>query len=221
MKTAFYILTIIFILTSCDFKTKILDKISKKKRENFEKEIKIINTKILAWENLVDSFYKIADTNQQLAFNAIDKLIISDTSLDKHKICVLHFIKGDIYYRIDSLHKAIEEFTKSGQINNVGTPKVLAARAGAFIKLKQFEKAFCDLNKAAEINYYYYWNLGNYYEIIGKKDSAIAFYNRLLLKDTIIHKQCKDRIIKLKNPKTKPFNELIYLDRFRKGTLFK
>ncbi len=186
-------------------------------REDFAKEAEISNAKTLAWENLVDSLYKIADTNQTTTFLAIDNLISNDTSLDRHKISELHFIKGDIYYRIDSLQKAVTEFTIAGQT----TPKDLAARAGAYIKLKQYDSAFADLNKAAEINYDYFWNLGNYYEVIGNKDSATSYYNRLYKQDTTTYKFCQDRVMELKNPKTKLLTELVYRDRKRMVILMK
>lgn len=190
-------------------------------REDFAKEAEISNAKTLAWENIVDSLYKLADINQTTAFREIDHLITDDTSLDRHKISELHFIKGDIYYRIDSLQKALTEFTTSGQEYNMGTPKDLAARAGVFLKLKQYYNAFADLSKATEINYDYFWNLGNYYEVIGNKDSATSCYNRLYNHDTTTYKFCLDRINELKNPKTKLLTELVYRDRKRMVILMK
>lgn len=172
MKTTFSILTLLLVLTSCDFRLKSPDQMLKEIREDFAKEAEISNAKTLAWENLVYSLYKMADTNQSATFLAIDNLISKDTSLDRHKISELHFIKGDIYYRIDSLQKSVTEFSIAGQAYNMGTPKGLAARAGAYVKLKQYDNAFADLNKAVEINYDYFWNLGNYYEVIGNKDSG-------------------------------------------------
>lgn len=190
-------------------------------REDFAREAEISNAKTLAWKNLVDSLYKMADTNQTTAFRAIDHLIADDASLDRHKISELHFIKGDIYYRIDSLQKALTEFTTSGQEYSMGTPKDLAARAGVFLKLKQYDNAFADLNKATEINYDYFWNLGNYYEVIGNIDSATSCYNRLYNHDTITYKFCLDRINELNNPKTKLLTELVYRDRKRMVILMK
>ena len=215
MKTTFNLLTILLFLTSCDFKPKSPDKMMKEIREDFAKEAEISNAKTMAWENLVDSLYKMADTNQIATFRTIDNLISNETSLDKHKISELHFIKGDIYYRIDSLQKSVTEFTIAGQAYNIVTPKGLAARAGAYVKLKQYDNALVDLNKAAEINYDYFWNVGNYYEVIGNKDSAISCYNRLFNHDTITYKFCQDRIVELKNPKAKLLTELVYRDRKR------
>lgn len=218
MKKIFYILTIMLFLYGCNYQSKPLDIYEIQKK--FAREAEISNAKTLKWENRLTNIYITADTNQSLALSTIDQIIISDTSLDKYKIAELHFIKGDIYYTIDSMNQAVEEFTTSEQILNIGSPKDRAARAGAYIKLKQYEKALIDLTKASEINYDYYWNIGNYYEIIGNKDSAISFYNRLYIKDTLTYKKANDRIVQLKNNKTKPLTELILDDRKRSVILW-
>ncbi len=221
MKPTLIILTFLIIVTSCDFRPKSFELEINEIREDFAEESEINNSNTLAWENLIDSFYKIADTNQIATFSAIDNLINNDKTLDRHNISELHFIKGDIYYRIDSLKKALIEFTTIGQKYSMETPKYQAARAGVFLKLRQYENALVDLNKAAEINHYYLWNIGNYYEAIGNKDSAIYSYNRLYLYDTTYYNFCKARITELRNPKTKLFSELVYRDRERLVILMK
>lgn len=215
MKIPFVILIASTILVSCNFDTRTPDQMMKELREDFAKDAEINNAKILAWENLRDSIYKISETNAPLAFSTIDKLIAKDTSLDVYNISELHFIKGDIYYRIDSLQKAVVEFTASGQTYQTENPKNLAARAGAYIKLKNFKAAYSDLKKASAFNYDYDWYLGNYYEIIDNRDSAIILYNRLYLEDTVIYRYCKERITELKKSKPVPLKELIYRDRKR------
>ena len=212
MKITFKILTVLLFLTSCNFKPKSFDQMMREIREDFAREAEINNARILAWEYLVDSLYQMADTNQIATILAIDNLMSNDTSLDRHKISQLHFIKGDIYYRIDSLQKSITEFTAAGVEY---APKHLAARAGAYLKLKQHYNALADLTKAAELNYDYFWNIGNYYEVIGERDTAIAYYTRLYNKNTTVYKFCQDRIIELKQPKTQLFTELIFRNRER------
>lgn len=213
----FYILIMSFLLGGCGFKSNSIDQMIKENQKDFAKETEVFNAKILAWENLVDSLYKMADTNQILALDALDNLINNDTSLDRNKISELHFIKGNIYYRIDSLQKAIDEFSTA----DIEAPKYLAAKSGAYLKLKQYDNAFSDLYKASKINYYYLWNIGNYYEVIGKKDSAIACYNRLYVHDTTVYKFCNERVNELKDLKTKLMTELVFRDRKRTVILMK
>jgi tetratricopeptide (TPR) repeat protein len=196
-------------LPACMLRTKSTEQSIEEVREELAKKAKVENEKTLKWENFIDSLYRAVDTSRISSLSAIDNLIASGVSLDRFKTSELHFIKGDIYYRIDSLKKAIDEYTLSGKDFSM-TPKKLAARAGAYIKMKQYDSAFSDLNKAAEDNYDFYWNVGNYYEIIGNIDSAISYYNRLYYKDTIIYKFCHDRALELKNDKVKPLKELVY-----------
>jgi tetratricopeptide (TPR) repeat protein len=211
MKTTFLILIIFISTTSCNFRSEPLnlDKI----REDFARDAEISNAKILRWENLMDSIYNISKISYLSGHELIDKLIKSDRSLDEFQISRLHFIKGDLYYSQDSSQEAIDEFTLAGKVTKMNAPKYLAARAGAYIKLQQFDKAYADLNKAAGINHDYLWSIGNYHEILGNKDSALIYYNRLYMEDTVIYKKCSDRISELKNPKTKLLTELIYTDR--------
>lgn len=213
MRTLIYIVTIICFLTSCSSPSGNGNDVLEKARKNFASGTKEYNERILAQERLVDSIYQLADTNKVLAIKSIDNLIARDSLFHYLPLNEAHFIKGDIYYSLDSINKAIEEFTLSGGNDIENSPKDLAARAGAFIKNKQFDKAFEDLNKAAEINHQYYWNIGNYYEIIGQKDSAVLNYERLYLKDKNVYSYCKDRIEQLSKKKLKLLTELIYKDR--------
>ncbi len=221
MKFSLNILAILLLLTSCDFKPESPDQMMKEIRDDFAKEAEISHARTLAWDRIVDSLYIMADTNQTAAIRAIDNMISRDPSLDRHEISQLHFVKGDVYYRTDSLEKSVSEFTIAGQEYSMGAPKDLAARAGAYVKLKHYDKALADLNKAAEINYDYLWNVGNYYEVIGDRDSAISCYKRLYSHDTTTYKHCQVRVAELKNPSAKMLTELIYRDRKRMVVLMK
>lgn len=212
MNKALRSLSILLFLMGCS-SPKSPNEMMEETRKKVNVQIEASNAKKIAWANLTDSIYKIADTNQLSAITAIDNLIIHNISLDSHNISELHFIKGDIYYKIDSLKKSVSEFSFAGQTTNMGLPKHLAARAGAYIKLNQYRNAFADLTKAANINYDYLWNLGNFYEVIGKNDSAISNYNRLYKKDPIAYQFCLARITELKKTNPKALTELIYHDR--------
>jgi tetratricopeptide (TPR) repeat protein len=217
MKINFSIFFFTFLLISCHQKTfqEHIDNV----RDEFSNQSKTQNERILSWERTVNSIEIIADTNHILAINYIDSLIQFDTTLNMSKLYDLHFIKGNIYYNNDNLKKAIDEFSLSAQNAHFDDPKTLAAKAGAYIKLREFDTALNKLNQAAELNYSYYWNIGNYYEIVGQKDSAINNYERLYKYDTSFYKYCKDRITELNKNKPQFLNELIYKDRERRVLL--
>jgi tetratricopeptide (TPR) repeat protein len=206
------------LFSSCEYRRRDFQEQINDIKQDFSKQAQIDNAKTLSWEKVIDSIYKLADTNKNSSILAINSIILNDTNLNSGNLFDLYFIRGNLYYRIDSLQRAFQDFSQ-GQ--NYSSPKMLAARAGVYIKLKQFDNAFKDLTKAAEVNYDYNWNVGNYYEIIGRKDSAILSYQSLYNHDTIIYKKCIDRIIELKKDKPKLFKELIYYDRERKLLLLK
>lgn len=206
-----YITVFLLVFFGCNLKPKSSGNLIKGVQNNYSKRDEVYSAKSFAWEKIVDSIYEIASVNKFSALKTLDNFINIDTTLNQNKLTELHFIKGKIYYSLDSLQNAINEFSFSPQTY----PKILVARAGAYIKLKQFDKAYIDLKNAANINYDYSWNIGNYYEIIGKKDSSILLYTHLYLKDTINYKYCKDRIIEIEKRKSKPLKELIFRDRKR------
>lgn len=217
MNKTLSIFLIFLLLISCHQKS-FQEKINDVKDE-FSKQADSQNEKLLSWEQTISNINNLADSNQRLAINHIDSLIQFNTTLTGEKLSDLHFIKGEIYYNNDNFEKAIGEFSVAAQNLHFESPKILAAKAGAYIKLKKFDTAFNELNQAAEINYDYYWNIGNYYEIVRQKDSAINNYQRLYKRDTNIYKYCGDRIAELKKNKATFLTELVYKDRERKVLL--
>ena len=212
LKLVFTILISGLLLISCrqkSFQEKIDDI-----RNDFSKKAEVYNAEVLSWENKIDSIIKLADTNQLLAIQAIDSIIQYDTLHGTTKKFDLHFLKGDFYYQIDSFTKAIDELSLAG-LKDFASPKILAAKAGAHIKLEEYDLALSELRQAADINYDFYWNIGNYFEIRGQKDSAVSNYQKLYSKDTAVYKYCGDRIEELKHNKSKLLTELVYMNRER------
>jgi tetratricopeptide (TPR) repeat protein len=210
MKLVVTILIFALLLISCrqkSFQEKIDDI-----RNDFSKKAEVYNAEVLSWENKIDSIIKLADTNHLLAIQAIDSIIQYDTLHGTTKKFDLHFLKGDFYYQIDSFTKAIDEFSLA-ELENFASPKILAAKAGAHIKLREYDLASNELRQAANINYDYYWNIGNYFEIRGQRDSALSNYQKLYDKNKTVYKYCGDRIKELKNSKSRLLTELIYRDR--------
>ena len=219
MKTCIYILTIVIILTNCQSRHKNFQDQIQNIRQDFSQQAEANNTQILSWEKVIDSISKLADNDKILSIQAINKILINKSNLDYQKLFDLYFIRGNLYYSIDSLQKALQDFSTFDKGQDYSPPKMLAARAGVYIKMKRFDNAFKDLTKAAEINQGYIWNVGNYFEIIGRKDSAIFNYQKLYYQDTTIYKMCLDRIIELEKKNPKLLKEIIFNDRERQMIL--
>ncbi len=211
MKNIAFIITLI-IFNSCKYDNRDdIDRMLDNTRENLKQEGKKFNAKNREWDSLIKNIYEVSEQNQTLAYKKIDYIISNNPELEEFDIQDLYFVKGDILYKNNRLNEAIEEFSKSG----INSPKSLGARAGAYLKLKEYKKCLSDLNKATEINNEYLWYIGNYYETLNKKDSAIFFYKKLFAHDKVIYKYCDDRIKELESNKTKLFTELKFINNTR------
>ncbi len=158
------------------------------------------------WDHLVDSLTVLAQSNSRLALIGLEAMM-SKSRLDQ--VVELRLIKGNIYCDIDSFRQAIDEYTWAAEHS---WSKSLAARAGAYMKIRVFDSARMDLQRAVKIDSAYLWNFGNYFEVMGKRDSALVCYEQFYAHDTTAL-YCKERIKQLDNPRTTPYKELIYKDR--------
>ncbi len=166
------------------------------------------------WESYKKDLYVLADTNTVLAIATLDSCLDSIKKQTKPISYLseaerdLHYLKGELYFKLSDYKSALHEFSFSDQ------SAFIMARVATYIKLKQFEKALSNLNYKISIFYDSNYELGKYYEVIGNIDSAKAAYQRLYdedlrsSKDTTMHavmfcKDCLERIDELnkKNPK--------------------
>lgn len=167
---------------------------------------------MINWERIYDSLDKKALDSPIIVLPALTRLIQSHKYSSPH-VSDLYFLQGNIYYRIDSFQMAVSAYSEADPRGD--GPKYLAARAGAYLKEKMPDSALADLVKAAGMNYDYKWNLGNYYEIIGKKDSAEANYLWLYHENPVVYKFCNERIYELETKHPRLLTELVYRDRDR------
>jgi len=144
--------------------------------------------------------------------STLTRLIQSHNYSSPH-VSDLYFLQGNIYYRIDSFPMAVISYSKADPRGD--GPKYLAARAGAYLKEKMPDSALADLVNASRMNFDYKWNIGNYYEIVGEKDSAIANYSWLYHQNSLVYKYCNERIHELEAKHSRHLTELIYHDRDR------
>jgi len=106
----------------------------------------------------------------------------------------LHFFKGEILFKKGEYYKALNEFSFDTIVDyNLG-------RAACLLKLKRELEAFQNIQEHTGFCYDDFV-LGNYYEIIGKRDSALSVYehaiNKGMTKGTQMYKAISTRINEL------------------------
>ena len=123
-------------------------------------------------------------------------------SYNINKIKDLHFLKGEIFYETNDFHNALKEFS----FDTIQSYTI--ARAATYIKLNQFEKALENIK--TQQNLEDKWYLGNYYEIVGKIDSAKIQYQKLSSQYPIydVEKNSTLRLKELNRKKPKLLKEL-------------
>ena len=127
----------------------------------------------------------------------------TNISYDLNKIKDLHFLKGEILYERNDFRNALKEFS----FDTIESYTI--ARAATYIKLNQFDKALQNIKSQG--NFENKWYLANYYEIIGKIDSAKVLYIQVFNRypEYEVGKNSANRLKELNKKKPKLITELI------------
>lgn len=180
-------------------------------RDDFKNMVEEERSREESWENYKANIYKTAENDVTKALTDADNMANAFIFLNVHKKSELYFIQGDILMQIDSFYAAIDEFNKSIDVNRIDNPATLSKRAGCYLQLQEFEKAYEDLHKAYLSGDAYAWHLANYFEAINEFDSAIYYYNVLYQTDSLFYKKCAERIDVIESNPEKNLNEIIYI----------
>ena len=217
MRILFSVIFFLLLSVSCNFRQtspmQQLDEV----REKMNRESAVDDAKRERYSRLDDSLYLASETHYLGTIKAIDSIIITIDSIIKYddisdKIALSDFntLKGDIHYKHDNYHEAVKEYSKLGGLYRLLPPLRLRNRAAAYVKLNQYDSAYKDLRNAS-YNTSIYWYLGNYFEILKQKDSALSYYTLLQEKDTTHNKICTDRINELQKKTPKYFKEFYFI----------
>lgn len=214
MKPVNIIFAFFLMLFSCD----------KKSNKSFSIEKKSILTDTIAHSNFVDSvgidsekflsikeeLYKEKKINSLAVLKKIDSLIKqysenykkTNFSYNINKIEDLHFLKGVIFYEKSDFQNALKEFS----FDTIESFTI--ARAATYIKLNQYDKALQNIKSQG--NFEDKWYMANYYEVIGKIDSAKILYKEVENRypEYEVGKNCTKRLNELNRKKPKLLKEL-------------
>ncbi|MDI9311651.1 MAG: hypothetical protein QM535_15685 [Limnohabitans sp.] len=164
------------------------------------------------------SLYKESEKNPESIIKKSDSLLITNNKeTEKYRSQIktnveskLHFLKAELFYKIGKYKKSIEE------LNFVGdkTGEAAIAYAANYVKLKDFKSAKSFIDSIGNINGNYY-ALGNYYESIGDKTSALKTYKENLEEDKsrkhfIYYKLTQKRVKELEKNKSLLLNEIFF-----------
>lgn len=151
---------------------------------------------------VLENLYKLSDTHSSRALKQADSILFNcDTNYRRTKHSInnnlmrdLHFFKGEVLFKKGEYSDALREFSFDTIVDyNLG-------RAACLLKLKRESEAFQNIQEHTGFCYDDFV-LGNYYEIVGKPDSALTVYKRAINKDmtkrTLIYDSIATRINEL------------------------
>lgn len=101
---------------------------------------------------------------------------------------------SDVLYKDGQYRYSLNQCFKTDKMSSTEDPLIYSYKARSYIKIGKKDSAEYLLLKASEINFDFEWLLGNFYEIIGFRDSAIAVYNNLYERSNFHYSYCLDRI---------------------------
>jgi hypothetical protein len=123
----------------------------------------------------------------------------------------LHYFIGETYYKNNELDKSLKEFEfETGQFNEI-------SKACIYVKQKQFEKAYSELDSLIFRHYLCDFLFANYFETIGEKQKASQKYKSLISESWInngnynnLNKRVKERIVELNKSNAILLHELYF-----------
>lgn len=176
MKSLF-ILIISFTIFSC----KNIDSTFSEEESHMKlhEEMDKVSEEIVKFEKQLVTYYKESEKNPELMISKVDSLLLANKKeKDKYKSQIkknieseLHFFKAEIFYKIGKYKESISELN----FENYKKGDAAIAYAANYIKLKDFKSAKSFIDSIGNSNGDYY-ALGNYYECIGDKISALKTY---------------------------------------------
>lgn len=168
------------------------------------------------FDSILLSLYIESETNPQHVILKTDSILNSmltenDTihfGVKSNKIGFIHYLRGEIFYKIGQYKKSINEFKhETGLYNEIPL-------ACNYVKLKDFGKARLYIDSVKNSYYLFDFIDGNYYETIGEKKKALEIYNKIRkdksIKHYVFYGLAVNRITELEKVNCKLLNEIYF-----------
>ena len=178
---SFYFILILVTLFSCKNATPIFIE-NDEDHAKIHDEMNKISEEISKFDQHLIVLYSLSEKNPQLVITKADSLLeINKNEKDQYKSQIkknvesdLNYLKAELYYKTGNYNQSIKELNKDYQSQSDA-----AAYAANYAKLKQYDKAKFYIDKIGEGYYIYDYALGNYNEVIGNKEEALAIYKKI------------------------------------------
>jgi tetratricopeptide (TPR) repeat protein len=145
-----------------------------------------VSAELRKFDDYLITLYKEAEKNPEKVIRKSDSLFITNkketeryrSQIKSNVESKLHYLKAEIFYKTGKYKESIEELN----FEDYRTGEAAIAYAANYVKLKDFKSAKSFIDSIGNWNGNYY-ALGNYYESIGDKTSALKTYKENLEDD--------------------------------------
>ena len=194
MKCTLWICISIFFLTSCKQSVNNVQDYETYHME-LHKEMDKVSDEYGKFEKDLIMLYKLSESQPKNVLAKIDSLIeIAKNEKDPIKsqisyniITSLFYFKAEILYKSGEYQKSINNIHKSNYRYKLIHTRNATALAANYIKLGEKKLAKSMVDSIGKGYYIYDYALGNYYESIGNRDSALIVYNQIKADKEIKH----------------------------------
>ena len=168
-----YIILLLLIFISC-----------KDEHERIHEEMDKVSNEFRRFNIQLIKLYKKSENNPKEVISTVDSFLVANKKeTDKLQIKSniensLHYFKAELFYKMGKYDKSISELG----FKNYRNGDLAIAYAANYIKLEDYKTAKSFIDSIGNWNGNYY-ALGNYYESIGDKTSALKTYKYNLQDD--------------------------------------
>ena len=150
------------------------------------KEMDKVDKEYYKFEEQLTKLYAESENEPEKVMKKVDSLLLANKNeKDKYKSQIksnidrsLHSFKAELFYHLGKYKESIRELS----FEESKTGDAAIAYAANYVKLKEFKKAKSFIDRIGNYNGNYF-ALGNYYECIGDKFSALKTYKYNLEED--------------------------------------
>lgn len=180
-----YILNIILVITFISCKQSTSDtQAYEEYHSELHKEMDKVSTEFIKFDQQLVILHQEAERQPQKVLTKIDSLIeVAKQEKDEiksqisyHIITSLLYLKAEIYYNTGNYEMSIANIYKSNYKYKSIHSQDATAIAANYIKLGKNDLAKSFIDSIGKGFYVYDYALGNYYESVGNKDSALKVY---------------------------------------------